>query len=151
MKKLSWPSFFIGAGAGFVLGALLLGVAVNYLIRNALSNESTQKLIFGAAVEQVRAGIVNVKQEQESTAVYGKVVSIGGGTVVLEVSRLDGPKEFTFVYDDNTSIVYLANDAASTQVPLSSDEITAGDGLNIMTREPVGSVAGQYAVKIIKI
>jgi hypothetical protein len=83
--------------------------------------------------------------------VYGHVVSIGQGALVLEVAQADGKKQFAFRYDDHTKFVYLANDAASTETPLSADSIGVNDDLTVFTDEPVGSVANQYAVKIIRI
>jgi hypothetical protein len=151
MKKLSWGSFFIGLGGGFVLGLLVLGLFVNYLISSATSNASTEGKFLSGAIEQVREGMAKATQEKTRTAVYGRVVSIGGGTLVLEVSNIEGTKEYTFTYDDNTEFVYLANDAASTELPLSADTIEAGAGLSVFTNEAIGSVANQYAVKIIQI
>lgn len=153
IKNFSWASFFIGSGAGFVLGALLLGIVVNYLVSQAISGASTNGVFLGSSIDQVRAGIVQVNAEQEATSVYGKVVSIdhASGTFVLEVMQSTGKKEFTFTYDNSTKIVYLANDAASTEIPLSSDEITVGTGLTVETSEAVGSVDNQHAVKVTRL
>ncbi len=147
IKNFSWPSLFIGAGSGFIVGALILGLIVNYLISGALSGASTNGKFLGGNIDQVRAGIAQANAEKAATSVYGHVVSIGNGTLVLEVAQSTGKKQFTFVYDDNTKFVYLANDAASTQMPLSTGEITIGTALTIETNEPVGSVANQHAVK----
>jgi len=151
IKKFSWPSFFIGAGSGFIIGALVLLGSVNYLISQAISNAPTEGKFLGASIDQVRAGFAQVNAEKAETSVYGHVVSIHNGTLVLEVVQSTGKKQFTFTYDNNTKIVYLANDAASTQVPLSSEEITIGTGLTIETNEAVGSVPNQYAVKITRL
>ena len=151
IKNFSWASFFIGAGAGFVVGALVLGIFVNYLISRAISNDSTNGYLLGGAVEQVREGINMVKGEKERTSAYGKVVSISGGTLVIEVANSQGPKQYTFKYDDNTKFVSLANDAASTEIPLSTDTIEVGTELNVYTKEAMGSVSNQYAVKVIKL
>lgn len=153
MKKipLFTRSFFIGAGAGTLLGLLLMGVFVNYLVNRAKSDVSTNDAFLGGAIEQVRQGMTLAARERESTVVYGHVVSIGGGKLVLEVARTSGKKQYTFMYDDSTKIVFIANDAASSEVPLSSDEIEVGVGLNVFANEAIGSVADQHAVKIIKI
>jgi hypothetical protein len=151
-KNFSLSSFFIGAGIGFLVGVLLLGVFVNYLITSAVSGTGGEGVFLASQIEQVRQGILIEQQQKTATSVYGRVVSIGGGTLVLEVRRsASAPQNLTFVYDDSTTIVKLANDAASTEVPLSSDEIAVGVGLNVYTDEPIGSVNNQYAVKIIQI
>jgi hypothetical protein len=151
LKKISLPSLFIGMGSGFVLGLLIMGLFVNYLISGAISGKSTDGSLFGGAIDQVREGIATVNQEKTQTSVYGRLFSIGGGTLVLEVSRRDGDKRYTFIYDDATTFVYIGNDLASSELPLSSDSIEVGTGLNIFTNEPIGSVENQYAVKVIKI
>lgn len=151
IKNFSWLTFFIGAVSGFVLGALCLGVFVNYVISNAISGQSTAGLPLSGAIEQAREGIANANAEKQAVSVYGHVVSIGAGTLVLEVSQIEGKKQLAFRYDNGTKFVSLANDAASTELPLSADTIVAGDGLNVFTQEPVGSVENQYAVKVIRI
>lgn len=152
MKNISIPSLLIGGAAGFIIGVLALGIFVNYLISNAISGAATTGLFLGSSVDQVREGIAKVNDQKKALAVYGHVVSIGSGTLVLSVFQLDGSKkDMTFTYDDHTTFVYLANDDASTPTPLSSDAIQAGDGLNISTNEAIGSVANQYAVKVTRI
>lgn len=151
IKNFSWVSFFIGSAVGVVVGALVLGLFVNYLVSRAISGASTQGVFLSGAIDQVRQGIANTNAEQQTKSVYGHVVSIGGGTLVLTVAENEGPKQFTFRYDNATKFVYLANDAASSEVPLSADTITTGTGLNVFTNEAVGSVPNQYAVKVIKI
>lgn len=151
IKNFSWASFFIGGGVGLVLGAIVLGLFVNYLITRALSSESTDGFILGGAVNQVREGINTVKGEKERTSAYGKVVSIQNGTLIIQVANSQGPTQYTFRYDDNTKFVSLANDSASTEIPLSTDTIEVGTGLNVYTNEAMGSVSNQYAVKVIKL
>jgi hypothetical protein len=153
IKNFSWASFFIGAGGGFVVGALLLGVLVNYLISNAISGASTEGIFLGSSVDQVREGIAKVNAEKAATSVYGHVVSIDvrKGIMVLEVAQIEGKKQYTFEYDSNTQFVYLANDAASTETPFSPETIPVGDGLNVHVNEAVGSVPNQHAVKVIRI
>jgi len=153
IKKFSWVSFFIGAGAGFVLGALVLGLIVNYLISNAISGVPTDGLFLGSSVDQVREGMSKVDAEKTATSVYGHVVSIdtAKGQIVLEVVQIEGKKQFTFSYDNSSTIVYLANDAASTPTPLSAEELKVGDALTVTTSEAVGSVENQHAVKITRI
>ena len=150
IKNFSWASFFIGAGAGLIVGALVLGLFVNYLISRAISNESTSGVLLGQAIDQVREGINNVKGEKERTSAYGQLVSISGGVLVIEVANSAGPTQYTFRYDDNTTFVSLANDSASTEIPLSTDAIEVGTELNVYTNEAMGSVQNQYAVKVIK-
>lgn len=150
IKNFSWASFFIGAGAGVLLGILALGLFVNYLITRAVSGEATNGLMLGGAIEQVREGINNAKGERERTSVYGQVVSIGGDVLVIEAATSGGAKRYTFKYDNNTTFVSLANDSASTEIPLSTDTIEVGTGLNVQTNEPVGSIQNQYAVKVTK-
>ncbi len=153
IKKFSWASFFIGASAGFVVGGLVLGLLVNYLVSNAISGAPTDGMFLGSGVDQVREGISKADQEQKATSVFGKIVSIDSahGKLVLEVSQIEGKKQFVFSYDNTTVIAYLANDASSTQTPLSSDELKVGDGLTVTTNEAIGSVENQHAVKIIRI
>lgn len=151
LKNISWPSFFIGLGGGFIVGVLALGILVNYLFSHALYATSGGSGPLAGAINQVRSGIAHVNAEQESHTIYGKLVSIGDGTLVLEAVRSDGEKQFTFTYDNSTTFVYLANDAASSEVPLSADAIDQGTGLTIYTNEAVGSVANQHAVKVVKI
>ncbi len=79
----------------------------------------------------MREGLAASKNEHERTSVYGKVVSIGRGILVLDVTNIEGKGEYTFVYDDNTKFVYVNNDSASTELPLSTDTIEVGTGLNI--------------------
>ena len=151
IKKLSLPSFLIGAVAGIVLGVFVAGIYANYIINRALSGASTSGTPFAGEIDQARESIVNLNEEKNTLSVYGQVVSIGGGTLVLLVSQTEGKKQFTFTYDDSTVFVYVADDSASTQLPLSSDTITPGTGLNVLTAEAVGSVPNQHAVKVIKI
>jgi hypothetical protein len=152
MKKFSWSSFFIGTGAGIVIGVLALGILVNYLISNAIAGTSVAGQPLGGAIAQIREGMARADEIKNETSVYGQVVSIGQGSLVLSVTQDGGTKQqFTFRYDNNTKFVSIANDAASSEVPLSSDSITPGEGLNVYTNEAIGSVANQYAVKVIKI
>lgn len=153
IKNFSWSSFFIGAGGGFILGVLILGVIVNYLIGQALSGAPTGEMFLGSSVDQVREGISKVNAEKAATSVYGHVVSIDiqKGVMVLEVAQVEGKKQYTFEYDNNTQFVYLANDAASTETPFSPETIVVGDGLNVHVNEAVGSVPNQHAVKVIRI
>ncbi|MES2006699.1 MAG: hypothetical protein V4436_01165 [Patescibacteria group bacterium] len=151
IKNFSWASFFIGGGVGLVLGALVLGVFVNYLISHAISNESTDKAFLGGAIDQVREGIAIVNAENKATSAFGHVVSISGGVLVLNVTNSQGSKEHTFTYDDNTKFITFANDAASTEIPFSADTIQIGDGLTVHMNEIVGSVVNQYVVKVYKI
>lgn len=151
--KISLPSLFIGAGAGLVLGALIMGAFVNYLVSRAVSNTSTDGQFLGSTIDQVRDGISRVNAEKKATSVYGHVVSIDvkNGILVLEVAQTEGMKQYTFEYDNNTQFVYLANDAASTETPFSPETIPVGDGLNVHVNEAVGSVPNQHAVKVIRI
>jgi hypothetical protein len=152
IKKFSWVSFLIGTGLGLIVGALSLGLVVNYLISNALSNVSTDGKFLGASIDQVRQGVAREEARKEQKSVYGQMVSIGGGTLVVSAGQLDGTKkELSFKYDDNTAFLYLANDDNSTPTPLSSDALTEGDSITIDTNEPVGSVENQYAVKVTRI
>jgi hypothetical protein len=152
IKDLSWPSLAIGFGGGFVIGALVLGIFVNYLISNAISNKSTDGQFLGSTIEQVRQGMAQTEGRKEQKSLYGQVVSIGGGTLTIAASQLDGTKKnLTFKYDDHTVFVYLANDSASTPTPLSTDNLAVGSGVTIDTNEPVGSVENQYAVKVTRI
>ena len=147
--KISFPSLFIGAGVGFILGLLVLGLFVNYLIGSAISNAPTNGSLLGGAIDQVRAGMAQAAGRKNSRSVYGQVLSIGGGTLVISASQLDGSRQnMSFVYDNSTKFVYLANNAASTPTPLSTDAIAQGDGLTITTAEPIGSVENQYAVTV---
>jgi hypothetical protein len=136
---------------GAIVGASILGIFVNYIISRAISGESTDGIFLGSSVDQVREGIAKVDEEKKVTSVYGKVVSIGSGTLVLEVQQIEGPKQFTFIYGDDTKIFTLANDAASSEIPLSSDEIQVGDHLTVTSNEAVGSVQDQHAIKIVKL
>lgn len=151
IKNFSWVSFFIGGVCGVLLGALMLGLVVNYLIQKAISNDPATGVFLGQAVEQVREGFAIVGAEKQATKVYGNVVSIGNGILVLRVQRNQGQVDYTFTFTDQTKIVSLAQDAVSTEIPLSSDAIEIGAGLNVFTNEPVGSVENQHAVKIIQI
>ena len=133
------------------MGVLVLGILVNYLISSAIANTSAAGPL-GGAIAQIRAGMAKADEQKNQTSVYGHVVSIGGGSLVIDVTEDDGTKQqFSFVYDSSTKFVSIANDAASTEVPLSSDSIVAGDGLNVFANEAIGSVANQHAVKVIKI
>lgn len=125
----------------------MMGLFINYLISSAVSGAPTSGQFLGSSIDRVREGISRVNEEKAATSIYGRVVSISEGVLVLEAAQSTGKKQFTFVYDNNTAFVYLANDASSTQLPLPTDEITAGTGLTVETNEPVGSVANQYAVK----
>ncbi len=151
IKKFSWVSFGVGAVAGIILGAGSLALFVNYLFSNAIYYDDASGKFLGTSINQVHDGLMKVSEEKKATSVYGKVISVGGGTIVIEVSQVEGPKQYTFIYDDSTRIVSLAHDAASTEVPYSSDEIQAGDRLTVTTNEAVGSVSNQHAVKIIKL
>src|SRR3569832_1555676 len=117
IKKFSWASFGVGAVAGIILGAGSLALFVNYLFTNAHSSKDTSALFLGGSIDQVREGLAKANEEKKVTSVYGKVLSIGGGTLVLEVAQIEGPKQFTFIYGDDTKIFSLANDAASSEVP----------------------------------
>lgn len=146
------PSFFIGAGAGAVLGLILMGGFVSYLINSAKSNTPTDGVLLGGAIEQVRKGMQYESHLKAATSVYGRVVSIQGGTLVLSVTHTtDDVRELTFVYNDATKFISFLNDANSTEVQISSDTITPGDNITVQASEAVGSVANQHAVKIIKI
>lgn len=151
IKQFSWASFFIGGGAGVVLGLILMATFVNYLISSARSGAPTDGAFLGSAIAQVRAGIEYDQHVQEATSIYGSVVSIGSGTLVLKVYRVEGYKNMTFMYDDSTKFSYYANDNNSTEMPLSSDTIVPDDRLTIYTNEPIGSVANQHAVKVTKL
>lgn len=156
MKKFSislqsLKPLFVGIGIGVVIGALAVGLFVHYLISAALSNTPTKGQFLGSSIDQVRNGIETSKAEQDSTNVYGKVLSIGGGALVIEATRTAGNKEsFTFVYDDSTRFVQLKHDAASTELPLSSDTITSGTYLYVSANQPIGSVTQQHATKIVE-
>lgn len=151
LQSISLPSLFGGIAIGFIIGVLSLALLVNYLISNAIKGDSTSALFLGSAIEQVRQGITVTNVQKAATSVYGKVTAIGAGTLTLEVYRPDGTQSFTFVFDDKTTIVKLAADAESTQIPLSSDDIEIGAGLTVSTNEPAGSIENQYAVKIVQI
>ncbi len=146
------PSFFIGAGAGVVLGLIIMGLFISYLINGAKSNAPTDNVLLGGAIEQVRKGMQYEEHLKAATSVYGRVVSMQGGTLVLSVMHTtDDVRQLTFMYDNATKFVSFANDANSTEVPLSSDTIVPGDNITVLANEAVGSVVNQHAVKIIKI
>jgi hypothetical protein len=150
VKNISLPSFFIGGLVGFVLGVLVLGIVVTYLVNQALSLGSVNGLPLSGAIEQVRAGIAHDIQEQQATSVFGKVVSNESGQITLSVYRQNVEQTLTFTYDDTTTFTRLANDDASSELPLSSDTIEAGDRLTISVKEPVDSVPNQHAIKVVK-
>lgn len=150
IKKLFYPfaPLVTGLVIGVVVSAIALFAYVLYFLGMIRSGEWNQQTGLVRTIgEQVRTSVM----QEKATAINGKAQSIQNGVITVEVNRAATGKQIMhFSYDNTTQFVRLNNDDDSTELPIYPTEIVVGDEITILTKEPIGSVDNQHAVKVVK-
>lgn len=149
-KKFSLVSFIIGLLVGLLVATIFVIGSVMYFYNSIESGRwNDQPGIVRNIGDQVRAHIE--MEEDRPTSVYGAVTKVEEASIEIEVQGALGVRTLSFRYDAATVVVDLADDDESSEIPMRAVDLQLGEGITIITNEPVGSVSDQYAVKIVKI
>lgn len=137
-----------GIFIGMLIMALGIGTFLFYMLGTIRAGEwASAPSPVRSLGEQIRLGAL----QYESTSVYGQVVSIENGVLVLDTNGAMGPRTYTFKYDDGTTMVRLNNDDESTEIPITIADLPSGTGITVITEESVGGSEGLRIIKIVKL
>jgi hypothetical protein len=144
-KTFSWGAFVTGFICGLIFTVVTLGILGSFYAMNALGGNSFQKLFSRAG-----QAINEFQESQKKLTAYGEIVHVGTDTLTIESPREDGTEQLTFRFNAESVFVVLANDDASTELPINPGDLRAGDYVTIITKERIGSVQDQLVVKALK-
>jgi len=145
IKKKHIPAFYAASGfaAGGFVAALLLLVMVAY-------PASDGKSFLNATSYAIRISVDSVFNMGRKEA-YGRVESIGEGTLTLVASRAGIVRVYLLRFDASTKFYTFSADEALSEIRLRPGDIGEGEYVSVTTTKALGSSKNQKIASVLVI
>lgn len=152
--RFSFTTVLTSAIFGIVLGSLLtlvvVGLLINQVTEGVIQTDSETPIV-GAALENLRSGLISQVEETGDVVMHGKILSLEQNVLTVETGVEAERKTYTFLLSDETAFLILGyTNSGPTESTYQREDLKEGEYVTVYTKDEAGSVENQPALKVVR-